>query len=292
MKKIIAFIFTFFTVSISIYSQSLGKNRVDRIRKSVVQILIEGKATGTGFFINDKGWIATCNHVIQPAFNRNEKSLNIESIKPISVELENGEIIEVGVMNYFVGKGYRAAFGYDYILLTMFEKPKTKFAYLKLGNWSDISDGDEVYASGYPLGIEQQFISKGVLSTKYDDTIVLKKGNIPKDTITRKVAWSDITITKGNSGGPILKLEKNWKKDRVIGLISYQLLPLGSTSSELSRVYLDSEPNLPSHIISNNKALGMLFGAVAQNSLGISGVISIDYLYSTQQFLNLSASKD
>ena len=87
MNKIITVLFVLLTFTLS--SQSLGKERVDRLKSSVVRILIDGQPSGTGFFINDE-IVITCFHVAVNAIVTDSmgKFLRIKSIKG---EFSNGE---------------------------------------------------------------------------------------------------------------------------------------------------------------------------------------------------------
>ena len=78
-------------------------------------------------------------------------------------------------MNHLFDVGYRKSRVYDYSLLKIKTEPNTKFKVLQIGYWSlDVNEGDIVYSCGYPLGLKQRFISQGLLSTKWTDTINLK----------------------------------------------------------------------------------------------------------------------
>ncbi|HYQ58458.1 MAG TPA: serine protease, partial [Draconibacterium sp.] len=154
-------------------SQSLGADRIENINKSVVRILIDSVPSGTGFFVHKDGWVATCHHVIESAYIRDSLTNGLVGLKKIQIEFQNGEIVETGIMTYLLNDGYKNSFSYDYSLLKVQTEPKTNYRVLKIGKWSDVNDGDEIYSCGYPLGIKQRFISKGILSTKWSDTIPL-----------------------------------------------------------------------------------------------------------------------
>jgi len=94
---------------------------------------------GTGFFIDNKGHILTCAHVINSA-------------KTIYIELENGKRYKCKVIS-FCPK-------YDLAILKT-EKHKNKH-HLKLS--TTISVGDHVYCLGYPLNTSTLVITKGVVS--------------------------------------------------------------------------------------------------------------------------------
>ncbi|MEQ8418819.1 MAG: serine protease [Arenibacter algicola] len=275
-----------FLYSLHCSAQSLGSDRIIKLNKSVVRVLIENSPSGTGFFITKDGWVLTCNHVMQPAFIRDSVTNQIKGLKKMYIEFQTGEKVEVGIMTKLLNEGYANSYAYDYILLKPFVTPETQFDFLRLGKWSDVNDGDEVYSCGYPRGIKQRFISKGLLSTKWTDTIALVNNERVLTKLARDGAWVDLTLNPGNSGGPVIKLGKTADEDRVIGIASFILNPEGNTSSELSKLYLNSVGTLPPNTINENKAFGLLFDAISKNSLGVSGAISIDYLSVILESLN------
>ena len=284
MKKII---FSFLIlVPYLIFSQSLGRERIERLNKSVVRILIDTIPSGTGFFVNKEGWVATCEHVIKPAYIRDSLTNNIKGLKDIYIEFQNGEKVKMGLMTNLLQDGYKSSFSFDYSLLKVQSVPKTKFQTLKIGNWSDVIDGDAVYSCGYPLGIKQRFISQGLLSTKWTDTIPLYSNKKLIEKVKRDVAWLDLTMNKGNSGGAVIKLGETPEDDMVIGIASFILNPYANTSEQIAKYLPNRGVNMVSDGISQNELLQILFEAISKNSIGVSGCISIDYVSEILKAMN------
>ncbi len=193
-------ILAFLTLSpIILLSQSLDADRVSKLKSSVVRVFIDDQARGTGFFISQDGWIATCWHVIESAIMVDTAKKNI-SLKKMIVELSSGEDIEVGIMTELLYNGYLNAKAFDYCLLKIQVQPKTNFSFLKIGSYSSIREGEQIYTCGYPFGIKQQVIASGMLSTKWTDTLKLTRKSYPDSSLIRNVAWLDLTMNKGNSG--------------------------------------------------------------------------------------------
>lgn len=198
MRKLLSLALIILNTTIA-YSQGLGQDRIDRLRRSVVRVLINGEASGTGFFVSKDGAILTNWHVIAPALKANELGISIE--KKISIEFQDGETINIeGFVNPIFNEGLFEAIAYDYCLMKIEKMPKQSFIPLNLKSMSNVNEGDFVITCGYPLGLKQQFISSGLLSTKFVQSDTLK---LPlKDTVIHKnAAWLDITMNKGNSGG-------------------------------------------------------------------------------------------
>nr|WP_319997564.1 serine protease [uncultured Draconibacterium sp.] len=258
------------------YSQSLGEQRLNQLNSSVVRVLIDSLPSGTGFFVNED-WLVTCHHVIEPAYIRDSLTNNILSRKRIFVEFNNGEVIEVGIMRHLQNDGYNDALAYDYCILKINTNPSFKINPLVIGDWTDIKDGDEIYSCGYPLGIEQAFRSKGILSSKWKDKTILYKQGTPVDTLIYDVAWLDLTMNKGNSGGPIIKFGNSPEEDRVIGIATFILNPYAKSAKNISNYLPHRGIDLMSDGISQNQMLRVLYDAISNNSIGVSGCISIDY---------------
>jgi serine protease Do len=258
--------------------QSLGPTRISRLKQAVVRVLVDGKPTGTGFTISKDGAVLTCWHVIETSFGVNEhREMVIQ--KKISIEFSNGEIAGVtGIEKSMAGDGLLDAVGYDYCLLILDHIPKAPVVTLKIGQFDDIAEGDAIYTCGYPFGIKQQFISMGILSTKFLHEHPIKF-NSGKDTILqRNAAWLDLTMNRGNSGGPIIKLGRTESEDEVIGIASFIVNPL-SEAAEAALEYakkpggeLVGKDGVSQSSINELYANGML-----NSSYGISGCISIDY---------------
>lgn len=276
MKKII-FSFLILIPYIT-FSQSLGKERIERLNKSVVRILIDTIPSGTGFFVNKDGWITTCEHVIKPAYIRDSLTNTITGLKKIYAEFQNGEKVEINLLTYLLQDGYKNCVLYDYSLLKVKTTPKTQFESLKIGTWEDINEGDLVYSCGYPLGIKQRFISQGVFSTKWNDSVNWYINNKVVDTVTRNLAWLDLTLNKGNSGGAIIKLGETPEDDKVIGIASFILNPYANTSEQIANYLPKRGVDMSSDGISQNQLMQILFEAISKNSIGVSGCISIDYV--------------
>lgn len=267
-----------FIIPIFCNSQSLGVDRIERLNSSVVRILIDSYPSGTGFFVSDNGLVATCNHVIEPAYIRDKNTNKIIGLRKLDIEFQNGEKIEMAVLPYLLQEGYKNASSYDYSLLKIQSIPKTKYKKLKIGKWADINDGDAIYTCGYPMGIKQRFISQGILSTKWVNAQL--KDSTPLDTIKRNVAWLDLTMNKGNSGGAIIKIGATPEDDKVIGLATFILNPFAQEATYLVNALSDGKPS-PSILNSplSLKSLGEFYAkAVANNSIGVSGCVSIDYV--------------
>jgi serine protease Do len=196
------------------------------------------------------------------------------TLKKIIAEFVSGEKIELEIYTSLFEAGYRDALIYDYCFLKPSLKTAVTFEFLKLGKFENVNEGEQVYSVGYPLGIEQQFVSTGILSTKWTDKVKLQDNT----EMNREVSWLDLTMNKGNSGGPILKIGSI--EDEVIGIATFILNPYANTSQELSNICANLGADIAFGGISQVKVNKLFADAVANNSIGISGCVSINHINS------------
>ena len=282
MKKsgyILVFIFMLPLIS---FSQPLGQSRMDRLKQSVVRIVIDGEAVGTGFFVSLDGLVLTNWHVIQSSLKIDSVSISIS--KKISVELASGEVVDVkGFVNAIFNEGFLEANLYDYCIMTLVAMPKQKILPLNLSSFNNISEGDLVITCGYPFGMKQQFISSGMLSTKFTEPISIKL-NSGKDTIfNRSAAWLDLTMNKGNSGGPVIKLGNTPAEDVVIGIATFIQSPFSRKAENFYRQSKESGWDIRSGNFSQTDANQLFALSTVYSSYGISGCVDISHFFSFAQ---------
>lgn len=279
MKKLI-FLFIIVLPYISNAQQSLGAERVKRLKESVVRILIENRPSGSAFFVSDNGLLVSCWHVIEPALIRDPATNSIIGIKKISIEFSTQEKIDANIPVRFIANNYNDAIAFDYVLLKITDKPKTNFSFLKLGDFSNINEGDIIYSAGYPLGVQQHLISFGVLSTKWVDSVSVYDSDVLTKTYIRDVAWLDLTMNRGNSGGPIIKIGNTPDADEVIGISTFILNPFAPDAEHLANLLssgaIQADINMGG--VSNNEINKLFAKAIANNSIGVSGCVSINHL--------------
>jgi S1-C subfamily serine protease len=279
------FIFsTLLFFSIISFSQSLNPERVAKIKAATVRITIDSSnSTGTGFFINDKGWLLTCYHVIEPAIEKNK-------IQKIFVQLKNGEkfqVIAVGGTN-----NYRdASIAYDFALLIPKEPIPQKTSFLKFGDYNRLQEGEQIYTCGYPLSITQQFISTGYVSTKYAETLIGNYGDGRKNIFIRQQALLDLTLNTGNSGGAIMSMGATPEDDRVIGIADFIIIPYGKILQKVNEIAKNAKSDFKIGGLSNMKVNELFSSALMKAMNGLSGCISIDHFLQASEVLQKEIKK-
>lgn len=247
------------------------KQRLAQIKRLTVCILIDGQPSGTGFVISEGGLIATCFHVVQHIQAAPNGQTQITYASSIEVEFNDGNKLPATVHKSCQNQGFLEALSKDYCIL----KVKSKnFVSLPLGTFVDAYEGAYIYLCGFPLGINQPVVSVGMFSTKWTASGYLKQGS------NREVAWLDVTMNRGNSGGPIVLIGKEPKDDKVIGIASFALNPFAYSSEELIQIVQRFPGNVVLMGVDFAKFATLIGEALASNSLGVSGCVSIDYLKS------------
>jgi len=132
---------------------------------------------GSGFLINEQGYILTNNHVI-------------ENADQITVRLHKGDEYQAKV----VGRDERT----DVALLKV--EPKGKLPYLVLGDSERLEVGHTVVAIGNPFGLSHT-VTKGIVSQKGRKDIAPSGRQMYANFIQ-----TDASINPGNSGGPLLNI--------------------------------------------------------------------------------------
>jgi serine protease Do len=142
--------------------------------------------SGTGFFINENGDIATCSHVVEeaisvficlPSFGQQRFKVNVVGICPES---------DIALLRLTPES------------LTFIRKELGHVPYLQLSDSNDIHGGEEILVLGYPLGDKELKATVGILSAH----------------LNRSLQY-DVATNPGNSGGPVFN-----KKGMIVGIHS------------------------------------------------------------------------
>ena len=144
-------------------------------------------SAGSGFIIDEEGYVLTNVHVVEQA-------------DEVWVKLSNSDrIIQAQPI---VGLRSR-----DLAILKLMGKPGEKFQAVKLGAADDLLLGETVVALGNPFGLGGS-VSRGILSAKNR-----RSSNGAAQMEVADWLQTDAAINPGNSGGPLINL-----KGEVIGV--------------------------------------------------------------------------
>lgn len=170
---------------------------------SVVRIATSG-GVGSGFVVDEAGYIITNNHVVQARGGR--------SAATVEVTMSDGTVLQGSV----VGTDPRAD------LAVVKVEASGKLSALKLANLDDVAVGQDVLAIGYALDLKggegpSYSVTRGIISQK--------NRAISEDSNILGAVQTDAAINHGNSGGPLLTMD-----GEVVG-VNTSLQPDASSAS-------------------------------------------------------------
>lgn len=146
----------------------------------------ETEGIGSGFIINEEGYILTNYHVIEGA-------------KEVVVTLSDGRDVKAKVINYDQNQ--------DIAMLKISDDSVEVPAVVELGDSDALKPGEQVIAIGSPLSKEfGQTVTAGIVSAT-NRTVETSSG------VQLNLIQTDAAINPGNSGGPLVNT-----KGEVIGI--------------------------------------------------------------------------
>jgi S1-C subfamily serine protease len=184
-------------------------------------------SVGTGFFINTDGYLLTCFHVIE---HSKKIYAEVPSEGKYKYELE---VISVCPMM-------------DIALLKI-KKFKVK-EYCKLDTTNKVAKGNEVFALGFPLGLDNLKLTKGIISGR-----------------DKHLYQTDTPINPGNSGGPLIC------NNKVIGINSsgYNSAQNVGFAIPITQYTLIQKDMLKHKIIVLPLFLGLSYNNIHDNSIKV-----------------------
>ncbi|MBL7154480.1 MAG: trypsin-like peptidase domain-containing protein, partial [Phycisphaerae bacterium] len=161
----------------------LKKTTIAKSAEAVSEAVVKVSSpagTGSGFLINEEGYLITNYHVIE-----RETKIEVTLFAKVKngFERKNFKKVKIEAINPFV----------DLALLKIEDLGTTKIKFVYLGEIERIKVGEPVFAVGNPLGLERT-VTDGVISTKtraFEGLIYLQ---------------TNADINPGNSGGPLFNL--------------------------------------------------------------------------------------
>lgn len=152
---------------------------VDAVAEAVVKVSTPG-GLGSGFFINEQGYLITNYHVIE---RETKIEVTVFHKEKNGFERTTFKNVKIIAMNPFM----------DLALLKVEDLGDTNIKFAYLGGVDDISVGERVFAVGSPLGLERT-VTDGVISTRnraFEGLVYIQ---------------TNADINPGNSGGPLFNL--------------------------------------------------------------------------------------
>ena len=151
----------------------------------------EVEGIGSGFIINQEGYILTNYHVVKGA-------------QEISVTLSNDVTTTAQIVNYDENQ--------DVAMIKITDESVEIPATVELGDSDALQPGEEVIAIGTPLSTElSSTVTKGIISAT-SRSVAVESG------VTMNLIQTDAAINAGNSGGPLVNT-----KGEVVGINSSKI---------------------------------------------------------------------
>jgi serine protease Do len=152
---------------------------VDTFSEAVVKVSSPA-AMGSGFFLNEDGFLITNYHVIE-----RETKIEVTVFQKAKDGFEKKKFkrVKIEAINPFV----------DLALLKVEDLGDAKVTFVYLGDIDQIKVGEKVFAIGNPLGLERT-VTDGVISTRnraFEGLVYVQ---------------TNADINPGNSGGPLFNL--------------------------------------------------------------------------------------
>jgi serine protease Do len=274
------FIFLFLLNLNLAFSQTMSPERISKIKNSTVRVTIENSnSMGTGFFINANGLLLTCWHVIEPSIIKNATG-KVIGLNKIFITMNDTLKVEVGIPTSFFNDENlnKKAFAFDFCTLVPIKKIGKNVEFLKLGNFDNLKEGQDIYTCGFPIGIEQKFVSRGMVSTKYIDSNITVNFGGTNSKFQRQTALLDLTMNRGNSGGAIMTFGETIDKDEVIGIADFIINPIGGQAENLIKNFDNASGAVKIGGIDPNQTFSDFTKVLSSLSIGVSGCVSINHI--------------
>jgi len=164
---------------------------VGQLGAAVVQVRTPS-GLGSGFIINEEGYLITNFHVIE---NETQISVEVYHQKSGQLERKSYKHVKIIAINKFS----------DLALLKIEDQDAPGFSKVLLGDSDALSVGERVFAIGSPMGLERT-VTEGIVSTKTRPM----QGELYLQTTAQ--------INPGNSGGPLFDL-----RGEVVGVTNMKI---------------------------------------------------------------------
>jgi len=171
--------------------QERGLYRIANLKKTTIEKCVEAVSEavvmvsspariGSGFFINEEGYLITNYHVIEK-----ETRIEVTVFRKTAGGFEKKRFkkVKIEAINPFI----------DLALLKVEDVGEAKVRFVHLGDSDRVEVGEGVFAIGNPLGLERT-VTNGVISTKnraFEGLVYIQ---------------TNADINPGNSGGPLFNL--------------------------------------------------------------------------------------
>ena len=165
------------------HTANLEKTTIEKCVETVSEAVVKVSTPagmGSGFFLNEDGYLITNYHVIE---KETKVEVTVFQKAKDGFEKKKFKKVKIEAINPFV----------DMALLKIEDLGEMKIKYVCLGDIDKIQVGEKVFAIGNPLGLERT-VTDGVISTRnraFEGLVYIQ---------------TNADINPGNSGGPLFNL--------------------------------------------------------------------------------------
>jgi hypothetical protein len=241
-------------------------DKIKQLRPAIVEVFVNGKRSGTGFFVSPEGHVVTALHVVAKREVQNNQYVVTYSGK-LEVRLHDGRIL---VAQPIPNTAPDHAF-YDMALLKVDGK---NLHSLTIGSYDDITEGEESYFMGFPFDTPAAVTYEGLVSAKFS----LPSGKLKGVPISTDIVLIQSPVARGFSGAPLLSLAN----DKVVGVVTTRIGGIGSKLSETREKILQGQKSGGSVRIMGvdpNESILELVNVLDQFlSAGTGWAVSIDHV--------------
>ena len=195
---------------------------------------IFGGVLGTGFFVNDDGYVITAAHVLDAAKRMVEDTpdFKVEIGLGLAPPDQEHARLRVAILGGEIVDGDHS---HDLALLRTQNGTPFKEPFMQNGEIVEIPhavarlqpaqprDGDDIACSGYPLNNMAMITTHGVVAASYwvDEITVPDPDEPNESTLVQRASFlGDLQVNGGNSGGPVYAVADGC----VLGMVSGTLL--------------------------------------------------------------------
>lgn len=184
--------------------------KIKQLRPVVVEVLVNGRRTGTGFFVSPAGYGVTAMHLVGQILAQASRAVPVH-FERIEVVSRDGRSLPAEPV---VNPDTEAAASYDIALLKVaLQTP----ALLKVASYKEVVEGEEVYFMGFPFDAPGAVTYRGTVSAKFPmrsiEILPLHK------SLASESIQIQAPVARGFSRSPLL----TFKGDTVVGVVTSKL---------------------------------------------------------------------
>jgi S1-C subfamily serine protease len=246
--------------------------KIRALRPSVVEILVGGKRSGSGFIISTKGHIMTATHVIGTPYLTAQHKLDVNYSPDIEVVFSDGSKVSAHPLTNI---GELAAL-YDSAILKVDRITTNPLALSR----KSPDDGQTVILMGFPLDLPNAVTYTGVVASHYPlQAAIHSNGQV----VNKQMIQVEAPIAKGFSGSALVDYDTN----EVVGIIE---IKIGGINDNLQHVAQQIQEAQASGVqmtmmgIDPNASLLNVIGVLdAYLSAGSGSAVSVEHIYGAVQ---------